>query len=628
MFNFVHQKKRFVQIVLVLIILPFTFFGIDSFNQSGEGEPLATVSSKKITQQEFDQELRQQQDSMREMMGNSYDPAMFDSPERKRAILDNLVDQHLLMSQGREAGLAVNDKYLAQAIVGIKEFQNPEGKFDKKLFESTLRAQNRSAIAFEANVADQLRMRQMTETYFQNGYASREVADHMVRLSEEKRVVAVAQIDFTPFLNQAKVDEDAVRNYYDRNQDEFRTEEQVRVEYVAFSAESLQSQVTAGDAEVRKYYEEHQAEFGTQEQRQASHILIAVTPQASSADKQAAQEKAQKILQQVKQSPSKFADLARQYSQDPGSASKGGDLGMFGRGAMVKPFEESVYSLKVGEVSDWVLSDFGYHIIKLLAVSPAMVSPLQEVRNTIEQRIKLQKANDRFAELAEKFSNMVYEQSDTLKPAAELVNMPVQQSGWLNKKQPEMQPWTAKTLQAIFSDDVLKNKRNSTAVEVGPNMLLAARMIEHKPTSIRPLAEVSESIRQKLQRQQAAELAAKQGRMMLDQLQRGEKVSVEWKAPVTITRVSHPGVNNNLANQIFQVNAAKLPAYTGMETPQGGYTLVRVEEVKALVQVDESRRTEFAQKLRQLTGDALYKAYLADTKQSLGVTMEDFAVSE
>lgn len=628
MFNFVHEKKRFVQIVLALIILPFAFFGMDSFNQSGDGESLATVGGKNISQQEFDQALRQQQDSIREAMGDAYDPAMLDNPERKRAILENLVDQNLLMSQGRAAGLTVNDNYLAQAIIGIKEFQTAEGKFDKKLFESVLRAQNRSPLAFEANVVEQLRMRQMTDSYLQNGYASRVVADNLVRLSEQQRVVAVAQIELEPFLTQAKVDESAVKSYYDMNRQEFQTDEQARVEYVTFSAEALQSQVGVDEAEIRKYYEEHQPEFGTQEQRQATHILISVTPQASNADQQAAKAKAEQVLQLVKQSPTKFADLARQYSQDPGSAANGGDLGMFGRGMMVKSFDESVFNLKVGEISGLVQSDFGYHIIKLLAVSSAKVSPLDEVRNTIAQKVKLQKANDKFAELAEKFSEMVYEQSDTLKPAAEMVKMPLQQSAWLNKKQIEAAPWTGKALQAVFTEDVLKNKRNSVAVEIAPNTLLAARLLEHKPASIRPLAEVGGSIRQKLLRQQALELAGKQGKMLLEQLQRGEQVNVEWKAPVTVTRVKHAGLNNDLSRQVFQVNASKFPAYTGVENPQGGYMLARLDEVKDITDIDSVSRVEFLQNMRQLTGDALYKAYLADAKKSLGVTMKDFAAIE
>lgn len=628
MFDFVHEKRRFVQIVLLIIILPFTFWGMNSFRNSGQGDSIATVGNEKISQQDFDLELRQQQDNMREAMGKAYNPAMFDTPEKKRDILENLVEKRLLILQGRTAGLTVNDKYLAQTIMGFKELQTPDGKYDKKLLDALLHNQNRSVVAFEAHIADQLRMRQMTEIYFQNGYASQEVADKLARLNEQQRVVSVAQIDLGPFLAQVKVEDAAVKNYYELNQSEFQTDEQARVEYVTFSAEALQSQATADESEIAKYYTEHQPEFGTQEQRQATHILISVTPQASNEAKQAAKAKAEQVLKLVKQAPAKFAELAKEYSQDPGSAAKGGDLGMFGRGMMVKPFDESVFNLKVGEISELVLSDFGYHIIKLIAVSPAKISPLNQVRNDIAQKIKLQKANDKFAELAEKFSNIVYEQSDTLKSAAEMVKMPVQQSPWLNKKQPGIAPWTDKALQAVFSEEVFKNKRNSAAVEIAPNTLLAARLLEHKPASIRPLAEVSGGIYQKLLRQQAIEQAATQGKMLLEKLQHGEQATVGWRPPVTVTRSKHEGMNNDLARQVFQVTSNKFPAYTGVENAQGGYILARVDEVKDVPAIDSAKIAESLQQIRQLTGDALYRAYLADAKKKLDVTMKNFTISE
>jgi peptidyl-prolyl cis-trans isomerase D len=248
-----------------------------------------------------------------------------------------------------------------------------------------------------------------------------------------------------------------------------------------------------------------------------------VAKQASDADKQAAKMKAEQVLQQIKQSPGKFAALAKENSQDTLSAVKGGDLGMFGRGAMVKPFEDSVFSLKVGEVSGLVQTDYGYHIIKLQAVKPAKIQALSEVKSLIAQRLKSQHAIDKFAELAEKFNNTVYEQSDSLKPAAELAKASVQHGVWLSKGQAPVGLWTEKVLQAVFSEDALKNKRNTAAVEVAPNTVLAARVIEYKPASVRPLSEVSAGIQQRLEKQQAAELAVQQGRKLLEQLQRGEK---------------------------------------------------------------------------------------------------------
>ena len=627
MFDFVHGNKRFVQIVLLLIILTFAFWGVDTYNKSSHSEALATVNSEKINQAEFDQAVRQQQERMRKMMGSNYDQTMFDKPEIKHSILESLVSQHLLMSQARSIGLTVSEKSLAQNIAGIEAFQK-DGEFDKQLYESVLHREKISPLTFEANVARELYMRQLIDAYMRNGYSSRITADNLIRLNEQQRVVAMAKISFEPYLKQAKVDEAAVQSYYDMNLKEFQTDEQVRVEYVTFSSDALQSQVTVDEIAIKKYYEEHQNEFGSPEQRQAAHILIATASQASDADKLAAKAKAELVLQQVKQSPAKFSELAKQHSQDPGSAANGGDLGQFGPGMMVKPFDEAVFKLKVGEISGLVQTNFGFHIIKLLAVHPAKALPLSEAKGAIAQRLKLQKANDKFTEMAEKFSNIVYEQSDTLKPAAELVKMPLQQSGWLNKKQVGALPWTDKALQAVFAEDVTKKKRNSAVIEIAPNTLFAARLLEYKPVSTRSLKEVEEGIRQKLLRKQALEFAVKQGQLVLARLQRGEKVNVEWSVPTAITREQHAVLDVSLVRQVFQTKVTVLPAYVGIENAQNGYMLVRVDSIKDVTAIDDIKRARYMQQLRQITGEEIFQAYLADAKKHADITMKSFSADE
>lgn len=624
MFDFVHENKRVVQIVLLLIILPFAFWGVSSYRQSGVGDALATVEGEKITQQEFDNALHQQQEQMRQLTHGSFDAAIFDSPEVKRSILDNLVSQKLLAVKARAAGLTLSDEQLAQIIAGVEAFQK-NGKFDKQQYETALRTQNMSPSMFESRVKEQLAMRQLSEVYSQNGYASTAAADNLIRLNEQQRVVSVAQIAPDTFLKQTKVDEAAIKGYYDNNQPEFRTPERARVEYVEFSADSLLSQMVVNADEIRKYYDEHQAEFGTPEQRHAAHILIAVPAQASEADWKAAKEKAEAILQQVKQDPAKFAELAKKYSADPGSATNGGDLGFFGRGMMVKSFDDAAFSLKSGEISGVVRSDFGFHIIKLLEVKAAKIPPLEEVKNSIAQKLKLQKAGDKFAELADKFSNTAYEQSDSLKPAAALAKAPVQQSDWLDKGMPGAAPWTDKALQAVFSDDVLKNKRNSSAVEVAPDTLLAVHLLEYKQAGTRPLAEVSESIKQKLLRQQANELAAKQGRSVLAQLQHGEKANLKWAKAQNITRAQRAGLDAGLARLVLQADTSKLPVYVGTESAQGTYVLARVDAVKEAGPIDDAKRGHYLQQLRQLTGEELLQAYMADARKRASISVKLFS---
>ncbi|MDO8312562.1 MAG: SurA N-terminal domain-containing protein [Sideroxyarcus sp.] len=627
MFDFVHERKRLVQVVLALIVLPFALWGVDSYQKSGNVAVLAKVNGEKIGQQEFDYAMEQQRKRIREMAGSNFDPAIFDKPEIKHSVLDGLVTQRLLFGEARSVGLVVSDELMAQMIASVEAFQK-DGKFDKQKYEAALGAQGMTPATFEHRVRQDLMTRQLTDAFAQNGYAAQATAERLIRLNEQQRVVSVAKLELEPFKNQAKVDDAAVKEYYEKNPQEFHVPERAKVDYVTLSVNSLMAQVTATDEEIKAYYDEHLNEFGTQEQRQAAHILIALSRQASEAEKQAAKDKAEQVLQQVRQTPGKFSALAKQYSQDPGSATNGGDLGMFGRGAMVKPFEETVFSLKVDEVSGLVQSDFGFHIIKLVAIKPSSTQALSEVKGLIAQRIKLQHASDKFAELAEKFSNAVYEQSDSLKPAAELANTAVHGGVWLSKGQSATEPWNEKALQAVFSEDVLKNKRNTTAIEVAPNTLLAARVTEYHAATVRPLSEIAEDIRKNLQRRQVLQAAAQQGKILLGQLQGGEKVQVTWKTAQSITRAQHADLNQTLAQLLFRADIGKLPAYIGVEDAQQGYVIARIDEVKEVAAIETGKLNRYAQQIRQITGEELLKAYLADTKKRADITMKDFAADD
>lgn len=615
MFDFVHNNKKIIQIVLALIILPFAFWGVDSYQRSGNVEAPATVNSSKITLPEFENSLRQQQEQMRQMLGDKLDPAMFDKPEVKRAVMDNLIVQRLLVERARAAGLIATDEQVAQVIGGIEAFR-VDGRFDKKRYATLLAEQNMSPPMFEARLRDELLGQQLRDAYVQNGHVSNTVAGRVIGLNEQQRVVSISSISFQPFIAQAKVDEAALTEYYEKNQKEFQVQELARVEYVKFSLDGLMAGIKVDNEDVRKYYDEHHADFDVPEQRRAAHILIAVAAKATQAEQDAAKAKAEQLLQQIKQNPAKFAELARKNSQDTGSAENGGDLGFIGRNMMVKPFEDAAFALKQDEISDLVKTDFGYHIVKLVAIKPAKLPPFDEVRESVANKLRQQKANDKFAELAEKFSNTVYEQSDTLRSAAELAGAKIEQSDWLVKGDAGHEPWTAKMLQAIFGEDVVKNKRNTPAIEIARNTLVAARILEHKPASVQPLSEVQDTIRQKLQRQQAVNLAIKQGKATLEKLQHGDQSAVDWGNPQTITYAKHDKLHDAaLVRQVFQANSAKLPQFVGAESAQDGYVLVRVEAVKDAEKADDAKHVQYARQLRQMAGEEMFRAYLADAKQ-------------
>ena len=621
MFDFVREKKRFVQIVLALIILPFALWGVSSYDRSGNSaEVVATVNGTKITQQEFDNALRQQQERMREQLGANFDAAMFENPGMKRAILENLITQRLLVDRARAARLVVTDEQMAQVIAGVEAFQD-DGRFDKARYASVLKSNNMTPMIYERRLHDELLGQDMQGAYAQNGFSPNTVAEKIYRLTEQQRMVSVSPVSLQSFMAQAKIDESALKQYYDQNQGEFQVPEQAKVEYVKFSMDGLLGKVDVSREDARNYYESSQGEFGTPEERQAAHILVSAASSASQAERDAAKAKAERLLQQVRQKPSLFAELAKRDSQDPGSAANGGDLGFFGRGMMVKPFEDAAFSMKVGEISGLVQSDFGYHIIKLVAVKPSRVPPFDEVSVGIVNKIREQKAADMFAELAERFSNTVYEQSDTLKSAADLAGVKIEQSGWLTKGMAGGVPWTAAMLQAIFNDEAVVSKRNTAAIEVETNMLVSARVLEHKQATVRPLSEVKESIRQKLVRQQAMELAAKQGKAMLEQLQRGNKPPLSWGKPQSVTRLQYGSLDAGLARQIFQANPDRLPQYVGADDGKNGYVLVRIDSVKEGGAANDATLSRYTQQLRQLTGDEMFQAYLSDAKQQATINM-------
>lgn len=623
MFDLVHENKRFVQVLLALIVLPFAFWGVDSYNKSGGSTALASVNGQEISAAEFDNAVQQQLQKMRELAGTTFEASFFEKPEIKFSILEGLVAQRLLGIEAAEHGLSVSDDQLAEVIASIGAFQS-DGKFDSQLYLRVLNSQNMTPAMFEAKVRRELSTQQLTDAYTQNGFAAQTSADHLIRLNERQHTLSVAKIDLDTLLAQIQISPSAIAEYYQKNQSEFQTPERVQVEYLLLSAEALAAETQIDEAEIKHYYSEHTAEFGTQEQRQAAHILISVAAQATPAEQQAAQAKAEDILKKVQRSPKDFAALAKQFSQDPGSAANGGDLGFFARGAMVKAFDEVVFKLKPNEISGLVKSDFGYHIIRLMAIKPALIQPYAEVRAGLEQKMRTQKSVDQFAELAEKFSNTAYEQSASLQPAAALFKGKIQPAIWLTKGQPPAGIWNAKALQAIFSDDVLKNKRNSAAVEVAPNVLLTVRALNYQAASVKPLVEVSAAIQQKLQQQQALNLAAKQGAEALALLQSGKPAQLTWQAAQTVTRVQHTGLNASLAQLAFQTNPSTFPTYVGVQTGNG-YEIARIEAVKEVTTIDEAKRAQIRQQLAQLTGNELLQAYLTEAKKGAKIHIKPFS---
>lgn len=633
MFDAVRNNKKIVQVFLALITLPFLFWGVDSYvRNAGVGEDFATVGDTKISARQFDQAFRDQQDRMRQSLGANFRPEVMNTPEARLAVLNSLVDQRLLLLEAAKGRLGVGDDLLREIIGKIPALQE-NGQFSMARYEAALRGQGMTQQQFEAQLRQDMTLQQLVGALGDTGIVSSTAAEAMLRIQGEERQVAELRIAPDQFADKVKIDAATVRKFYDDNLKQFEVAEQAKAEYVILSLDALLAQMTVSDADIRGWYDSHKDRYQQAEERRASHILLPVNASAPGAEKAAAKAKAEEVLTELGRAPAKFADLAKKYSQDPGSAEKGGDLGFFGRGMMVKPFEDTVFSQKEGDVSGLVQSEFGYHIIKLTGIKGGKQRSIDEVRPEIEGELKRQAASRKFAESAEAFTNTVYEQSDSLNPVAEKFKLKIQQSGWLPKAISNPQIAAAlgplgnpKVLASLFSDDSLKNKRNAEAVEIAPNTLLAARVLEYKPAAAKPFDSVKADIEAGLKAEQLATLARQAGEAQLAELQKGSEDQTKWALVKNVSRMQGRQVPPAAMQAIFKAGVAKLPAYVGVEVGGGNYILYKIMKVSQPEQSDENQRKMLQREYSTMTAQEDFAAYLSALRSRYKIELNKSAL--
>ncbi len=580
-----HTQGWLAKAILALITIPFALFGIDSyFNDAGSKVAIAKVNGEKISIQEYGNAI----DNVRNRLqseGQKVDAALLESAALKQSVLDGLITRRLVNEEIQKSKFKISDEQLSTYILGMPEFQQ-NGKFSEDLYQKTLAQNKLTASKFENDRRNELLTQQAREGLGLLVSVPKGVADNALKFAFQQRDVSFAEIKTAQFVSQTTVTPAQVKAYYDQHKDKFKVPEKVKLEFALLSAAGLVAQMSVTDAEVKQFYDENAAKFQGDEQRQASHILIGFGVTATPEEKAAAKEKAADILMQLKKEPSRFEELAIKNSQDPGSATKGGDLGSFGRGAMVKPFEDTVFAMKVDQISDLVESEFGYHIIKLNGVT-GQSSSFDSMKPQIKGELLFQKAQAKYAELADDFSNTVYEQSGSLKPAAEKFGLQVQTGPLMTREEGAKFFKNDKLMNLVFSDDVLKEKRNSEAVEVSPNNLVSARVLEYKPAAPRSYDEVKGGIEALLKLEQASKMAADKGLATLAKLKSGSAADdLEWIPPVTVDRKNAQGLTELVMKQAFKIDTSKLPAYAGYMDGNKAYTIVQVSRVDSAIKAD------------------------------------------
>jgi peptidyl-prolyl cis-trans isomerase D len=595
MFDFVRKHTKIMMFVMFLLIIPsFVLFGIDGYNRdSGKSGAVARVGGHEITQGEWDAAHKSESDRLRTSMPN-LDAKLLDSPEARYATLERLVQERVLEQAAEKSKLITSDARLARDLQEnptIASLRLPDGKLDMDRYRQLAASQGMTPEGFEARVRQDLSTRQVQVGVIATGFSGTKVAEVSLNSFFEKREIQVANFVPADFASKVTPDGAALESFYKANQSMFQAPEQASIEYLVLDLESVKKSISLSEVDLKSYYDQNAVRLSGKEERRASHILINSSKDATEVDRQKAKVKADELLQIVRKSPESFAEVAKTNSQDTGSASNGGDLDFFARGAMVKQFEDAAFAMKKGDISEVVVSDFGFHIIKLTDIKTPKQRSFEELRPSIEADMKAQQAQRKFAEAAEAFTNGVYEQSDSLKPIADRLKLDVRTATNISRNPaPGSSGMVSnpKFLTAIFSSDAIENKRNTEAIETAPNQLAAARITYYIPARTLPFTEVRSIVRDRVVAARTAELAKKEGL---------EKLSAWRIAPATaamppaivVSRDQSQNINPRILAAALRAPVSVAPVFIGVDLEGRGYAVVKVN--KAMLRQEPSATT-------------------------------------
>lgn len=590
------------KIILILIVVPFALWGIESYFSGGSGDDwVAKVGDLKISRQQFANVLQDEIERLRQTQGAGFDATQTQTPQFRQQVLDGLVERDALIQAAQQAGLVAPDAQVAGIIAQVPAFQD-NGKFSRKLYEQMLAARGLTPQHFE----NQLRQDILVETWQSPIVAGEWVppalVDRMAALLAQQREISWSDVKVADFAKQSAPSAAEVAAYYRAHPQDYTLPAAVKVHYLAFSPTALAQNIHPSDAQIQQYYQDHQAQYTQPEEREASHILIAVN---GDDPKQwaAAKAKAEQILAEVRKTPADFAALAKRDSQDPGSAANGGNLGFFARDAMVKPFADAVFAMqKPGEIVGPVKSQFGYHIIRLDAIRPAQTIPLAQVRDVIAATLRQRDAQSRFDREADDFSDKVYEEGKDLAPVAKHYGLSVQTTGWVTRADAPAPLNNTKLLDAVFAANSIKSRQNTEAIDVGAHTLVAARVVDYRAPQLQPFNVVQAAVAQKLQAQREAQLAKQGAAALLAQLNRGlEPATLNWTSFKLLDRqqAAQQLADPAAVSQVFRMSADKLPAYASYVLPDGSWRIVRLTRVITPKEISPVLRSAVAAGLKQ-----------------------------
>ena len=615
-------------VIVILISIPFALWGINEYLSPTSNVAVAAVNGTDVSINEFQRTYQRQRSQLQSLLGGNFDVNQLDEDRLREEALRQLINDEVVLQEAIANGMRIGDQQLAHAIQGQELFQR-DGIFSEDVYQLWLRNQGYSPGGFEADLKRSMLAEQLVAGIAASAIVTKHDLENAVRLQGQKRTLETLTVPVTRF-GDVQVDDAAVRAHYEANQVDYVSPEQVKLKYIEVSRDAIAAGINVDDEELRAAYEQRKADFQTAEQREASHILLTLDDAADDAAVAAARERLEEFKSQL-DSGASFDELAREYSEDPGSARQGGSLGTISRGVMDPAFENAVFELAVGEVSDPVRSAFGLHLIKVDAINASKLPSFDEVSDKMRAEYQKDKAEQEFVDRVDTMATLAFENPDSLDALADALGLISSVSDWIS-------PLAAvnsgigrnpAVLAAAFNADVLQDGFNSEPIELDPSRVIVLRVAEHRPSRQESLEESRERIERVLAAKEARKLAGDTGRALLEQLQNGEdkqgvaaRAELEWSGEAEFAR-NAPNADPGLLGTVFRM-PRPLPGqmvFSGTQTVSGDFVVVALRKVVdgSISGDDKEQQTAARRNLEVEAGRASYDAVVQTLRDNADV---------
>lgn len=593
--------------IVALISIPFALWGIEAYLRGGGQTAVASVNGEEIQSHVVERRVAQRRQALNERFGGSL-PDSFSDQMLREQVVGQMIDRKVLQQATEELGLVATSQAVAGNIRGQSAFQR-EGEFNRDLYRQVLRQSGLSPAQYESRVARSVRVQQLQSAVANSAFVPDSEVEWIARLSNEERDVASLEYPRSAAEAEIELEQEAIESYYEDHGERFRTPEQVKLAYVELDLEALKQQVDVSEQELRQEYEAAGQRYREAAARKASHILIEVPQDASDAAEQEAMERIRTLRRRILEEGAEFEAIAREHSDDPGSAGQGGDLGFITRGTMVEPFEERLFGMQEqGSVSEPVRTRYGYHLIRLDAIREREQKPFAEVRDKIAEDLRTRRARSRFHERVEVLKNSAYENPDSLEAVADATGLAIEETDWISRKRGEGIASNPEVREVAFSDAVLDERRNSDVIELGERRVAVVRATDHRAPQPRPLEAVRDQVAQAVREEKTNQRLDEWSQRVTEQLEQGQdpaslaEAGVRWNEHGWITR-SGSELGQRLVRAAFDLSPPPEGerAFRATERADGGRAVVIVRDVRLPDAESQALEQARQRRMRQLS---------------------------